>query len=81
MCGLIEVEPVVGVAEVVDEAEEVFAGEGEGGGVEAGVEAEAGGVAEVLVEEEADVVLGVVDEAEGGDGAGRDAEVMLHAAG
>jgi len=44
-----------------------------------GMEAQSGCVLEVLVDEEVDVVLGVVDEAEGGDAAGLQAEVFLHA--
>ena len=43
------------------------------------MEAQAWGVQEVLVDEEVDVMLGVVDEAEGGDAAGLQAEVFLHA--
>lgn len=43
------------------------------------MEAEVRGLEEVLVEEDAYVVVGVVDEGEGGDGAGRDAEVTLQA--
>ena len=39
------------------------------------MEAEVRGLEEVLVEEDAYVVVGVVDEGEGADGAGRDAEV------
>ena len=39
------------------------------------MEAEVRGLEEVLVEEDAYMVVGVVDEGEGGDGAGRDAEV------
>ena len=43
------------------------------------MEAEVRGLEEVLVEEDAYVVVGVVDEGEGSDGAGRDAEVTLQA--
>ena len=43
------------------------------------MEAEVRGLEEVLVEEDAYMVVGVVDEGEGGDGAGRDAEVTLQA--
>ena len=44
------------------------------------MEAEMRGLEEVLVEEDAYMVVGVVDEGEGADGAGRDAEVTLQAA-
>jgi len=44
------------------------------------MEAEVRGLEEVLVEEDAHMVVGVVDEGEGGDGAWRDAEVTLQAA-
>ena len=44
------------------------------------MEAEVRGLEEVLVEEDAYVVVGVVDEGEGADGSGRDAEVTLQAA-
>ena len=44
-----------------------------------GVEAQASGVQEVLVDEEVHLVVLVVDEAEGGDAAGLQAEVFLHA--
>ena len=44
------------------------------------MEAEVRGLEEVLVEEDAYVMLGVVDEGEGGDGSGGDAEVTLQAA-
>ena len=64
---------------MVHEADEVSARESERGGIDAGMEAEAGDVAEVLVEKEADVVLGVMDEAEGSDGTGHDTEIALHA--
>ena len=43
------------------------------------MEAEVRGLEEVLVEEDAYMVVGVVDEGEGGDGSGRDAEVTLQA--
>ena len=43
------------------------------------MEAEMRGLEEVLVEEDAYVVVGVVDEGKGGDGSGRDAEVTLQA--
>ena len=43
------------------------------------MEAEVRGLEEVLVEEDAYVVVGVVDEGEGADGSGRDAEVTLQA--
>ena len=43
------------------------------------MEAEVRGLEEVLVEEDAHMVVGVVDEGEGSDGAGRDAEVTLQA--
>ena len=43
------------------------------------VETQSGRVLEVLVDEEVDVVLGVVDEAERGDAARFQAEVFLHA--
>ena len=43
------------------------------------MEAEVRGLEEVLVEEDAHMVVGVVDEGEGGDGAWRDAEVTLQA--
>ena len=42
------------------------------------MEAQSGSVLEVLVDEEVDVVLGVVDEAERGDAARFQAEVFLH---
>ena len=42
------------------------------------MEAQSGGVLEVLVDEEVDVVLGVVDKAERGDAARFQAEVFLH---
>ena len=48
-------------------------------GVVVGMETQAGGFLEVLVDEKVDVVLRVVDEAEGGDAAGPQAEVFLHA--
>ena len=44
------------------------------------MEAEVRGLEEVLVEKDAYVMLGVVDEGEGGDGSGRDTEVTLQAA-
>ena len=44
-----------------------------------GMETQSRGVLEVLVDEEMDVVLCVVDEAEGGDAARFQAEVFLHA--
>ena len=43
------------------------------------MEAEVRGLEEVLVEKDAYMVVGVVDEGEGGDGAGCDAEVTLQA--
>ena len=43
------------------------------------MEAEVRGLEEVLVEEDAYVMGGVVDESEGGDGSGRDTEVTLQA--
>ena len=43
------------------------------------MEAEVRGLEEVLVEEDAHVVVGVVDEGEGADGSGCDAEVTLQA--
>ena len=43
------------------------------------MEAEVRGLEEVLVEEDAYMVVGVVDEGEGGDGSGCDAEVTLQA--
>ena len=64
---------------MVHEANEAVKGEGQGGRVEAGMEAEVRGLEEVLVEKDAYVMLGVVDEGEGADGAGRDAEVTLQA--
>ena len=64
---------------MVHEANEAVKGEGQGGCVEAGMEAEMRGLEEVLVEEDVHMVVGVVDEGEGGDGAGRDAEVTLQA--
>ena len=42
------------------------------------METQSGGVLKVLVDEEVDVVLGVVDEAERGDAARFQAEVFLH---
>ena len=65
---------------MVHVANEAVKGEGQGGGVDAGMEAEAGGVAEIFVEEDAYVVICVVNEGEGGDGSGGDAEVTLQAA-
>ena len=44
-----------------------------------GMEAQARGIQEVLVDEEVYLVVLVVDEAEGGDAAGLQAEVFLHA--
>ena len=44
-----------------------------------GMEAQARGIQEVLVDEEVHLVVLVVDEAEGGDAAGLQAEVFLHA--
>lgn len=44
-----------------------------------GMETQSGGVLEVFVDEEVNVVLGVVDEAEGGDAAWLQTEVFLHA--
>ena len=44
------------------------------------MEAEVRGLEEVLVEKDAYMVVGVVDEGEGGDGAGCDTEVTLQAA-
>ena len=64
---------------MIHEANEAVKGEGQGGCVDAGMEAEVRGLEEVLVEKDAYVMLGVVDEGEGGDGAGRDAEVTLQA--
>ena len=64
---------------MIHEANEAVKGEGQGGCVDAGMEAEVRGLEEVLVEEDAYMVVGVVDEGEGGDGAGRDAEVTLQA--
>ena len=64
---------------MIHEANEAVKGEGQGGCVDAGMEAEVGEVAEIFVEKDAYVMLGVVDEGEGADGAGRDAEVTLQA--
>ena len=44
-----------------------------------GMEAQARGIQEVFVDEEVHLVVFVVDEAEGGDAAGFQAEVFLHA--
>ena len=48
-------------------------------GVVVGMETQARGVQEVFVDEEVYLVVLVVDEAEGGDAAGLQAEVFLHA--
>lgn len=76
----------------VEEAEEGVAGEGDAGGVVAGVEGHHVGGEEILVDEELDTMavgeefagvgvleIHVVDETEGRDAAGEETEATLHA--
>ena len=64
---------------MLQESFEILAFHDERGGVDAGMETDALGILQLFVEEEMHMVLGVVDESEGGHGTGLHAEVFHQA--
>ena len=73
---LIQVNPLVWVAHVLQETFEILALHDERGGVDAGVEAHALSVLQLPVEEDMYVVFGVVDESERRYGTGHHAQIL-----
>ena len=76
-----QLDVLVCVADDGEVALKVGAGDDDGAAAVVGMEGEGGGLKEAGVEEEVDVVLRVVDKAEGGDAARLKAEVLHHTLG
>ena len=75
VCGTDVLHPIAKRGEV---ALESVLGNDDGAAAIVGMEGERGGVAETAVEEEDDVVVGIVDETEGADATGFETEVTHH---
>ena len=75
----VELDPLVGVACGAHVADEVVEADVKRGAVVVGMEGEVGVVLQVLVEEDVNVVLGIVDKSEGADGACLQTKIFVHA--
>ena len=75
---IIQLNKLTTVPHSVQELDEILLADDDRSCIVVGMETQSWGLLKVLVDEEMDVVLRVVDEAEGGDAAGLQAEVFLH---
>lgn len=79
IASIIQLHKFITIPHRLQELDKVLLANDDCPGVVIGMEAQAGGIQEIFVDEEMHLVVFVVDEAEGGDAAGLQAEVFLHA--
>ena len=78
LLSLIQLNKLITIPHRIQKLNEVLILDDDGGSIIVGMEAQPWGVLQILVDENMHVMLFVVDQAEGGDAAGFQAEILVH---